>query len=150
MTSELLAGGIKFYAATLPPYVNSVRGLDAAENFGRWSIAKLVQIDFAGPLPDEFDLELVLGSFGPNVGANLQVIVGAESKSLRIKSDLMQMQTYELRFSNSARADSIELVVPAPTSPQAIGKAANDPRPLGIALQSLPINPIARAEPAKN
>ena len=149
MTPEALSSGINFYAKDLPGYVASVRGLAEVESFGRWSIAKLVLIDFVGPLPAEFDLQLVFGGFGPNVGAELQAIVGAEAKAVRIKSDLMQMQTYQLRFANPGRSSSVALIVPAPTSPQAIGKSANDPRMLGIALQSMVIRSVETAEPQK-
>lgn len=149
MTPESLVGGIKFYEARLPPYVAAVRGLAAPESFGRWSIAKLVLVDFTGPLPEEFELEMVLGGFGPNVGAELQIIVGAEARTLKIRSDLMQMQTYLLRFSNPERANTIALLVPVPTSPQAIGKAANDPRMLGISLQSMLIRPTPPGEPER-
>lgn len=149
MTPEALASGIKFYAKEMPAYVASVRGLAEVESFGRWSIAKLVLIDFVGPLPEKFDLELVLGGFGPNVGAEMQVVVGSDAKPIRVKSDLMQMQTYQLRFANPDRSSSVALIVPVPTSPQAIGKSANDPRMLGIALQSMVIRPVETAEPQK-
>jgi hypothetical protein len=142
LTPDLLAQSMRFNELNLPSYVSSVRGLAAAESFGRWSVAKLVLFDFKGPLPDEFEIEMMFGGYGPNIGANLEVIVGAEVKRIKIKSDLMHMQAYTLRFSNPERASSIALVVPYPSSPQALGKAANDPRMLGIALQSIIIKPI--------
>ena len=149
LTPESLATGVKFYEPALPAFVKSTRGLAGPESFGRWSIGKLVLVDFTGPLPEEFILQMVLGGFGPNVGADLQVVVGAESKLVRIKSDLMQMQSYELRIRNPDRAETIALIVPAPTSPQATGKAANDPRMLGVAIQSMAIKPLPAAPDAK-
>lgn len=111
-------------------------------------MAKLVLLDFKGPLPDEFEIEMIFGGYGRNIGADLEVIVGAEAKRIKIKSDLMHMQANTLRFSNPERASSIALVVPFPSSPQALGKAANDPRMLGIALQLISIKPIQMPESA--
>lgn len=150
LSADTLKDGIQFYDQKLPAYLESVKGLAAPESFGRWSVAKLVILDFKGSLPGEFDLDMVLGGFGPNIGADLQVIVGAESKQIKIKGDILHMQTYTLHFSNPQKASSIALIIPLPSSPQALGKAANDPRMLGIALQSLLVKPILKPAPVNN
>lgn len=52
-----------------------------------------------------------------------------------------------LNFSNTEKVSSIALIIPFPSSPQALGIAANDPRMLGVALQSMLIKPILKLPP---
>jgi hypothetical protein len=124
-----------------PAWLRSVRGLDKPEDFGRWSVGPEIALEFAAPLPRRFTLELLLGGFGPNVGKSLTVIVGAVSRNIAIKSDLMHMQTYTIAIDNPEASRVLKVVIPAPATPASVGIPSADARALGVAIQTLQIRP---------
>ena len=127
--------------------VRRVSGLSLVESFGRWSNAKLVVIEFDRMLPRAFELELVIGGYGPNIGATAEVIVGAVSKGLPIVGAIDQMRSETLRFTAESETDFIAIVVPRPTVPRSIDPRSGDERSLGLALQSLTIRSTSRPPP---
>src|SRR5690606_33432409 len=75
----VLSEGIDFRRVDWPSFIRRARGLSKAEEWGRWSdarVAKSVRLDFFDPLPAHFVLTMELRAFGPNGGRTLGVRVG--------------------------------------------------------------------------
>jgi phosphoglycerol transferase len=125
-----------------PGYVRAVRGLSVVEGFGRWTDSGKVEIEFAGRLPTRFELHLVAGGFGPNVGADVQVTTGSESSRFKMLGDVGSMKSYAISVSNPQGSNVLTIVVPAPTVARDIGIASPDSRSLGLAIQTLEVRAL--------
>ncbi len=139
---------ISFAGTSSSSAVTGLRGFAQPEPFGRWTNRKVALIDFNGPLPDRFDLDLSAAAFGPNVGAETLVVIGAKSYAVRIQGDLSAFKTYTIAVENPLGERSIAFVVPHPVAPEDVGKGT-DSRPLGIALGALTIR-LTEGSPKPN
>jgi phosphoglycerol transferase len=131
---------IRFADKALPSYVKSTSGLDAPEAFGRWSTKKLVIIEFSAPLPNRVNLEIVAAAFGPNIGGQARVFVGAEARTFVVNTDTTAAATNRMSFENTGGDSFLVIEVPSPISPAELGKG-QDLRKLGLAMISLQIAP---------
>lgn len=129
------------FAREIEAPVIKVDGLSFAEPFGRWSNAKLVVIRFDRQLPPSFEIDLVLGGYAGNVGANAQVLVGPQSRSLPVTGTLQNMQKSRLQFSSVGETDLVSIIIPVPTVPRRLNPRSADERALGLVLQSMTIRP---------
>jgi hypothetical protein len=111
------------------------RGLSSPEAWGTWSDGAEVVLDFAGNLPQRFELSLDGYAFGPNVGETFRVVVGSEQRTFRLAKT---RQTVSLRFETTGNEKVLRILVPRPTSPRSIGQG-DDSRELGVALHELRI-----------
>lgn len=135
---ESLKQPIRFAAEALPSFVKRTYGIGKAETFGRWSTGKLAIIELNGTLPPKFDLELVAGGFGPNVGAKARIIIGAMAKDVVISGDVGAASNHVVSFDGIGAESIIAIEVAVPTSPAELGKG-DDARKLGLALVSITI-----------
>lgn len=117
--------------------LSKAQGLSFAEDWGAWSDSDVVSMQFARVLPKKFDLQFSAYSFGPNVGEDFQVIVGASVKTFKLGSE---PSSHTFTFNNSDLGYTIRFVVPKPTSPVALG-LGNDERKLGIGFIEMKIVP---------
>lgn len=110
-----------------------VSGLSAAESFGRWSDAKVVELELPKALPRKLGLELKLYAYGPNAGQQVSVTVG---KQERLFAAPAQLATMRLDFDTDGTEQTIRITIPQPTSPKQSGTGA-DERTLGLAFHEL-------------
>jgi phosphoglycerol transferase len=137
-----LQEGIDFKKEGYPSFLKSVSGIDAHENWGRWSNASLAQsvrLVFNEPLPKKFTIELKAIGYGPNINAKTKIQVGDITKTILLQADASQL--HELEFDNLSGANSIEIFPPKPTSPNQLSLTNTDVRKIGIGLISLKIIP---------
>lgn len=134
-----LAEGIQFEKPGYPRFVRTVRGFSTHEARQRWTDGPVAAITFAEPLPRSFALRVeVVRAFGPNVGKPVTVKVGDWKGEMTVGD---APQTVELKVASSAPADTIEFVIPQPTSPRSLGQSA-DPRLLGFGFKRLSVAPL--------
>jgi len=110
-------------------------GLSGSEAFGRWSDAKVVELELGNTLPKKLSLELKLYAFGPNVGEDVIVTIGKEERRFAAPAKL---DSLKLDFDTDGTERLIRLTIPKPTSPKQAGAGA-DERPLGLAFHELRI-----------
>ena len=91
-------------------------------------------------LPPKFDIEIVTGAYGPNVGAKAKLIVGAVAKEFVVTGDIGAPRSYLLSLDGVSAESMIVIDVPEPTSPADLRKS-DDARKLGLALVSMAITP---------
>lgn len=106
-------------------------GFGGPEPFGRWTTAERATVSLPARLPETFDVTLVCQTFGPNVGRDLTITAGDCVRTVRLTDP--HEQSYTVSFEGVGNASHLELLVPAPTSPRALG-VGDDDRRLGIAL----------------
>lgn len=133
-----LAEGIQFAAKPYyPTFIKSVSGMTEYEAAGRWTEGKKTVFTFAQSLPATFTLTLdLVSAFGPNAGKVIQIQVG-DWKGQFIAD--AKPSTNKFIVKTSAPADSIEFIIPEPTSPKDLGATSGDPRQLGIMFKRLSI-----------
>ncbi len=125
-----LADPIDLRATHLPRFVARVDGISGREAWGRWTDGRVARIQFTEPLPSRFTLELGIDRvYGPNRGRPVTVRVGEQTRTF----DVGGPGKVELTFDPARPVDSIEIVIPEPTSPQSLGESS-DRRALGIGL----------------
>ncbi len=130
-----LADGIAFANPDYPGFVARTEGISQPEPFGRWTDGPKAVIEFKEPLPLKFELVLQGAAYGPNIGQQVKVSIGAVTQELSFASDPGQeAQTHRLSFSLEQPANRIEFTIPRPTRPP-----NGDARALGIALVELKI-----------
>ncbi|MFP4892148.1 DUF7024 domain-containing protein [Paraburkholderia sp. EG304] len=136
-----LEDGIALSIDGMPAYVSSFSGLSVAESWGRWTIGDIVKLEFTHKLPRDFALRLELKSvFGPNVRKDLQVRAGAKTSAKKL-APIEEATTYEFCF-NDVDANALEFVIPHPCRPKDLpGLGIEDPRRIGIGIESLTIMP---------
>jgi phosphoglycerol transferase len=138
-----LQDGIDFKREGYPSFLKSVSGIDAHEDWGRWSNASLapsIKLTFKDPLPKKFILILKAQGFGPNINAKTKIQVGDSIQTILLQGDANK--PHEIEFNNLSNADSIEIFPPKPTSPNELNLASTDTRKIGVGLISLKIKEI--------
>jgi len=134
-----LAEGIDFSRATLPSFVKELIGLSGPEPWGRWSDANVgssVEIVFKRNLPDRFTLEIDGGVFGPNIGAEMKVVLGSMTKVLR--NHLPKLTVRLAVDLEGEKVSSIRIIPSQPVSPMELG-VNSDTRKIAIGLSRLRI-----------
>jgi phosphoglycerol transferase len=110
-------------------------GLSGPEAFGRWSDAKVVEVELANALPKKLSLELKLYAFGPNIGEQVTVAIGQQERHFVAPAGL---DTLKMDFETDGTQKLIRITIPKPTSPKQTGVGA-DERTLGLAFHELRI-----------
>lgn len=132
------ASGIDFSRAGWPDFIKDVSGIGANEPWGRWSLGNAVDLTFFEPLPQRFNLDVVVTPFGPNTGKDLVIKIGSHAYTVNIPS-----ASYHVSLPvdlTGERVDDIEFVPAVVTSPRALGMSEDD-RPIAIGLVHLGIVP---------
>jgi hypothetical protein len=140
--SAELAEGIDFTKRAYPHFLVRVSGMSGAEQWGRWTDAKLsrtAELEFRYPLPARFELEITAHGFGPNNALPAIVTVGAVTKKFISTPD---WRIHHIHFETDGSARTIEITAPKPTSPSETDPRNNDTRQLGIALSSLRVREL--------
>lgn len=109
-------------------------GLSGIEMWGRWSIGSQITLHFNSVLPKALYVVLNAQAFGPNVGQNFTLRVGASQKSFvlaGIEKVFLQLQT-------DGTESTMTIDVPHPASPKDLGMSPDD-RQLGLGLVSLEV-----------
>jgi len=138
-----LAEGIDFKRPGYPDFLKSVNGMSTIETWGRWTDANESESPmtagfiFKNPLPQKFTIELKVQAFGPNIDQPITVKVGGQNEIFVLKDS--KMSNIKLGFENSSNSDTIEIVIPKPTSPKQLNVQSDDTRKLGIGIASLKI-----------
>ena len=117
--------------------MRSIEGISEVEPLGRWTDGPVARIRFNAALPTKFKLRLMVTTvYGPNHGLPVKVRVGATEQQFSVAQ---VPQSVSLAFDSTTPSDTIELVIPQPTSPRSRGESRDD-RKLGIRLKSLAID----------
>lgn len=115
-------------------------GFGAPEGFGRWTTGSEAVVELPGTVPPVFRVILECQAFGPNVGRDLTVSIGGCVRTVPLVSH--EAREYVVAFEDVPMASRVELAIPAPTSPRALG-VGDDDRRLGIALAGVRIEQAA-------
>jgi hypothetical protein len=130
-----------FRAGKSPPYLAEVTGAAAPEPWGRWaeqSAGPFVRVRFNEKLPKRLVLEISAQAIGPSLSRKAQIRIGSVSQDFILSADT-EKKTYRLVFDTDGTSDTVEIVSPAFTSPQALDPHSNDTRKLGLGLFSMKI-----------
>ena len=138
------ANVVDFKQSAWPGVVSKAGGLSGAEPWGTWSVGNATTLEFSAPLPEKFAVHLVAQAFGPNVGKEFVARVGDSAAKFTLGASPDERV---LQFSNPTRSRTIEIDIPAPASPKALGMGG-DERDLGIGLVELRITSAADAAAA--
>ena len=137
-STGVAAPSIDFTKDPYPVYVAAVEGISHAEPDGRWTDGPTAKLRFTRPLPPHFTLDLdVPYAYGPNRGLPSRVRIADEEREFTPADDRNPLK---LEFDLRRPADTIEIVIAKPTSPQSVGESG-DPRRLGVRLRSLRVTP---------
>jgi phosphoglycerol transferase len=128
---------IDFKKSAWPGVITRMRGLSTPGSWGTWSNAKEVLLEFASPLPKDFDIHLKAFAFGPNAGQEFLVRIGDLVQAFRLSG---AEQDVTLSFKTDGTEKCVIIEVPNPTSPKSLG-LGDDGRLLGIALAEMSIEP---------
>jgi phosphoglycerol transferase len=134
-----MAEGIDFTKPGYPSFLAEVQGMSLREDWGRWTdgrLAPAAKFRLKQPLPKSFTLVLKANAFGPNLDKPVKVRVGGVEKSF-VHKDGSTAGTYRLAFELPSAADTIEIVAPAPASPQEQNPSNPDQRKLGVGLSRM-------------
>lgn len=115
-----------------------VRGLSTHESWGAWTDARSARtctIDFPESLPRDFELKIVAHAFGPNVGQQVRLRVGAFETGFIVGEQSTEVC---LPVHLDGPVTSIEIIPPSPCSPKELGMSSDD-RLIGVGLCSLTI-----------
>jgi len=132
-----LAEGIDFTKRGYPTFIAEATGMSHYETWGRWTDNAKATFRFAQPLPKQFTLVIQANAFGPNLGEAVMVKVGTAQQAFKITE---QGQIQRLDFNLTEPANTLELLIPKPTSPKDL-QVSEDPRKLGLGLIKLQITP---------
>lgn len=130
-----LAEGIDFTKHGYPAFIAEATGLSGYEPWGRWTEGAKATFRFTQPLPKRFTLIIQANAFGPNLGEVVTVKAGTVQQEFTITE---QGQTRRLDFTLPEPIDTLELLIPKPTSPKDL-QASEDARQLGLGLIKLQI-----------
>ncbi|MBK7984871.1 MAG: hypothetical protein IPK09_14825 [Candidatus Competibacteraceae bacterium] len=133
--SATLAEGINFSKPGYPDFLAHASGISGYEPWGRWTDGGKVNFRFTQPLPKQFTLVIQANAFGPNLGEVVKIKIGAAQQEFRITES---SQVHRFTFNLTDFVDTIELLIPKPTSPKTL-KIGEDPRELGLGLIKLQI-----------
>jgi phosphoglycerol transferase len=126
--------GIDFSRPGSPKFINKFIGLAGREDWGRWSDKDAVILQFSQPLPKSFVLELQAKGFGPNVGKATKIVVGKDIQTIELASNT---QTFSVPIDIEESISEIQIIPPAPASPNVVNPGNPDTRNLGIGLVSI-------------
>ena len=126
--------GFVFSRPGSPDFIKKMIGLAGREDWGRWSDQDVVILQFSRPLPTPFILELQAKGFGPNVGKATKIVIGKDTHTIQLASDT---QTFTVPIDAAESSNQIQIIPPAPTSPNALNPGNPDTRNLGIGLVSI-------------
>lgn len=124
-----------------PRSIKQFSGISRPEEWGRWSNANLapeVNIEYAEPLPPQFDLVITARAFGANRQQPIPVRVGSEERYLRL-DDTLSVTT--LHFTNPEGGRNLIITPPAPQLSNQDNIVGQAPRKLGIGLAEIRIVP---------
>jgi hypothetical protein len=116
-----------------------VRGLSSFESWGAWTDARYNRtctIEFPEPLPEEFELKMVLHAFGNNIDQPVGLRIGAFETKFIVGAQAAEIS---LPVHLDGLVTSIEIIPPFPCSPKELGMGC-DERLLGVGLSSLTIS----------
>lgn len=130
-----LAEGIDFAKPGYPAFIAETSGMSGYEPWGRWTDGEKAIFRLTQLLPKQFTLVIQANAFGPNLGEAVKVKIGAAQQEFKVSE---QYQTYRLDFTLPEPVDTIEFLIPKPSSPREL-KVGDDPRKLGIGLIKLQI-----------
>lgn len=131
-----VAGELIRFNGVLPAnFIQRVDGLAGAEPWGTWTDGPGARIQFGRPLPARFKVQLSARAFGPNAGKDFVLKIGGQQKPFRVGEKATDV---ELEFAPEGDADTIEFLVPAPTTPNSLGRG-EDMRQLGLGLETMKI-----------
>jgi hypothetical protein len=116
-------------------------GLSYAEQWGRWSNAKLVVLHFNAPLPKHLNVILTAQAYDVNATLPFTMRVGKASSTFRVAA---ASQELGLRFETDGNQRSLTIEVPQPVSPAERGNP-HDPRTLGIGIADIEIGVAEQA-----
>lgn len=126
---------INFKKSSWPGVITRTSGLSGTEEWGTWSVGKVVTFEFAAPLPKKFALHLVANTFIPNVGKEFVGRVGDSAVRFTLGE---APEEKVLEFTNPTKSRILAFEVPSPASPYELGMG-KDERSLGIAFIELMI-----------
>lgn len=132
---------IIFSKVQLPNYVEHVKGLSEAEDWGRWSDATQspsVSIKLNQSLPNEFNLVIGAKTYVADPNQRLRIEIGSHFFEPKIGTDFSKI-TIPVNL-KGAPVDKIVLTPQITASPTSLG-LGSDNRELGIGLASLQIEP---------
>jgi phosphoglycerol transferase len=136
--SATLSEGIDFTKPGYPAFIAETQGISGHEPWGRWTEGDRAVIKFRDNLPRQFVLELLVDSaFGPNADAPIKVRVGTKEMIFLI---MQRKETFRFDFSTDQDVNTIEILVPKPTSPRSM-QVNKDERLLGVGLVRLRVLP---------
>ncbi len=131
-----LAEGMDFAKPGYPNFIDNVSGLFNQEPWGRWTDGDKAIFHFKQPFPKQFTLVIKTNVFGPNFGEVVTVKIGGIQQQFKITE---QGQSHHFDFILTEPADTIEFLIPKPTSPHELDPSNSDKRKLGLGLISLKI-----------
>lgn len=126
--------GIDFSKPGSPRFIKKMIGLAGREDWGRWSDQDTVILQFSKPLPKSFVLELQAKGFGSNIGKATKIVVGKNIQTIELASNT---QAFSVPIDIEEAISEIQIIPPAPTSPNAVNPGNPDTRNLGIGLVSI-------------
>ena len=129
---------IDFSKDPFPAEISDARGFSGSEPWGRWTDGEKAVLTFNSPLPKHFDLAIVVhAAYGPNANKPVKLKIGETERTFVIATP---DQTITLPVSLTGETKSLEILLPAATSPKSSG-ASEDLRRLGIAISKISITP---------
>lgn len=134
--TSTLAEGIDLSKPGYPDFINNISGVSDQEPWGRWTDDDKSIFHFKQPLPKQFTLAIKTNVFGPNFGEVVKVKIGGIQQEFKITE---QGQLHHFDFVLPEPADTIEFLIPKPTSPHELDPSNSDKRKLGLGLISLKI-----------
>ncbi len=133
---------IQFDIRNLSSVVREVSGFSGWEPWGRWTEGPIARIRFERSLPQRFTLKIETTlAMPPNASPDIVVRAGSTEQRFRVGTGPTSV---EIPMTLAAPADTIELLIPAPTSPRELGMS-DDPRKLGIGIKTMTVLPTVDA-----
>lgn len=109
-------------------------GLSDYEQNGRWTAGREVNWNFSNCLKDKNILLILLGSaYGPNIGKPFVLHAAGKAYPFIVENGIAEVRI-KIKNENQECINSIQLDIPAPTSPSEIGESG-DTRKLGLLIQ---------------
>ncbi|WP_133166947.1 DUF7024 domain-containing protein [Solimicrobium silvestre] len=108
-----------------------IKGLSNPESWGgSWSIDDNVELKFDTALPKKLTLHLTADAYGPNIGQNFVIMIGASRQTFNLTNEAREL-IFNMETDGAQHVITIE--IPQPTSPKQLG-ISEDARRLGIAM----------------
>ncbi len=124
--------GIDFTRKGYPEFIDEVNGLSSYEPMLRWTDGQIVEFKFNENLEGSFVVSFEIIGFGTNVGEDLLVNFGSQTRSVSIPAGF---KNFQVEF--TGEQDSVlRFVIPKP-QPVVENGVIKDPRKLGIGFKTL-------------